>query len=46
MAKNKTVETENSVIVFLATINDAKRREDRSSTIDLINKLPYESTVF
>lgn len=38
MTKNKTVETENSVIAFLATISDAKKHKDRSSTIDLINK--------
>jgi len=46
MAKNKTVKTENSVITFLAIISDAKRLEECSSTIDLINKLSNESTVF
>jgi hypothetical protein len=39
MAKNKTVETENSVADFLTTISDAKRREDCSIIINLINEL-------
>jgi hypothetical protein len=39
MAKNKTVETENSVADFLTTISDAKRREDCSIIIDLLSEL-------
>ena len=39
MAKNKTIETENSVSVFLASISDIKRREDCVSIIDLLNNL-------
>lgn len=39
MAKNKTVETENSVADFLTTISDAKRREDCSIIINLISEL-------
>jgi hypothetical protein len=39
MAKNKTIETENSVTDFLATISDAKRREDCMSIIDLLSKI-------
>lgn len=47
MVKNKTVETENSVIDFLATISDTKRREDCTSIIDLLNKLSgYESKMW
>jgi hypothetical protein len=39
MAKNKTIETENSVADFLGTISDAKRREDCMSIIDLLSKI-------
>jgi hypothetical protein len=39
MAKNKTVETENSVAEFLAVISDVKRREDSTFVIDLLSKL-------
>jgi hypothetical protein len=39
MAKNKTIETENSVADFLVTISDAKRREDCMSIIDLLSKV-------
>lgn len=39
MAKNKTTETENSVAAFLASISNAKRREDCSKIIDLLGKL-------
>ncbi|HEU4789848.1 MAG TPA: DUF1801 domain-containing protein [Flavobacterium sp.] len=39
MAKNKTVESENSVTDFLTSISDVKRREDCSSIIDLLSKL-------
>jgi hypothetical protein len=39
MAKNKTIETENSVADFLATISDAKRREDCTFIIDLLSEL-------
>jgi hypothetical protein len=39
MAKNKTIETENSVADFLATISDVKRREDCMSIIDLLSKV-------
>jgi hypothetical protein len=39
MAKNKTIETENSVADFLATIGDVKRREDCMSIIDLLSKV-------
>lgn len=35
MAKNKTVETENSVGVYLQNITDEKRREDCSEIINL-----------
>jgi hypothetical protein len=38
MAKNKTTETENSVLDYLATIKNEKRRKDCSSIIDLITK--------
>lgn len=38
MAKNKTVETEESVADYLATITDAKKRKDFSAIIDLIKK--------
>ncbi|MFI5252986.1 MAG: DUF1801 domain-containing protein [Bacteroidota bacterium] len=38
MAKNKTVETQNSVAGFLATIKDQKRRKDCSTIIDLITE--------
>ena len=38
MAKNKTIETRESVAVFLTTIKDEKRRKDFSSMIDLIAK--------
>lgn len=36
MAKNKTVETENSVAVYLQNITDEKRRQDCSEIISLI----------
>jgi hypothetical protein len=36
MAKNKTIETKNSVAGFLTTIKDEKRREDCSAIIALI----------
>lgn len=39
MAKNKTIETENSVTAFLASISDIKRQEDCSKIIDLLGKL-------
>jgi hypothetical protein len=39
MPKNKTIETENSVADFLATISDVKRREDCMSIIDLLSKV-------
>lgn len=39
MAKNKTIETENSVSDFLAGINEAKRRDDCKSIIDLLGKI-------
>lgn len=39
MAKNKTIETENSVTDFLATISDTKRRDDFASIIELLGKL-------
>lgn len=39
MPKNKTIETENSVSAFLASIDDVKRREDCTSLIDLLGKL-------
>ena len=38
MAKNKTIETENSVAGFLTKIKDEKRRQDCSAIIDLITK--------
>ena len=38
MAKNKTIETQNSVAVFLATIKDKIRRNDCSAIIDLITE--------
>jgi hypothetical protein len=38
MAKNKTIETENSVADFLSTISDVKRLEDCMSIIDLLRK--------
>ena len=38
MAKNKTVETENSVASYLKTITDEKKRKDFSPLIDLIKK--------
>jgi len=38
MAKNKTIETQNSVADFLTTITDGKRRKDCSAIIDLITK--------
>lgn len=38
MAKNKTVETQDSVAVFLTAIKDEKRRKDFSAIIDLIKK--------
>jgi hypothetical protein len=39
MARNKTIETENSIADFLASIDDIKRREDCISLIDLFKKL-------
>jgi hypothetical protein len=39
MAKNKTIETENSVADFLASISDAKRCEDCTFIINLLSKL-------
>ncbi|MFI5218556.1 MAG: DUF1801 domain-containing protein [Bacteroidia bacterium] len=38
MAKNKTIETQNSVTAFMAKIKDEKRRKDFSAIIDLIKK--------
>ncbi len=38
MAKNKTVETQNSVAGFLTTIKDEKRRKDFAAIIDLITE--------
>jgi nucleoid DNA-binding protein len=38
MAKNKTIETRESVAGFLATIKDEKRRKDCSAIIDLITE--------
>ena len=38
MAKNKTVETQDSVPGFLMTIKDEKRRKDFSAIIDLITE--------
>jgi hypothetical protein len=38
MAKNKTVETKESVSAFLSKIKDEKRRKDCSTIIDLISK--------
>jgi hypothetical protein len=38
MAKNKTVETQASVSGFLATIKDAKKRQDCTVIIDLVSK--------
>lgn len=38
MAKNKTIETQDSVAAFLMTIKDEKRRKDISAIIDLITK--------
>ncbi|MBI1770355.1 MAG: DUF1801 domain-containing protein [Bacteroidetes bacterium] len=38
MAKNKTIETQNSVAAFLRTITDEKKRKDCSTIIDLITK--------
>ena len=39
MAKNITIETENSIADYLSTISDSKRREDCSRLIDLLGKL-------
>jgi hypothetical protein len=39
MAKNKTIETENSVDEFLNAIIDSKRREDCTSMINLLCKI-------
>ena len=36
MAKNKTIETQNSVTGFLTTITDGKKRKDFSTIIDLV----------
>lgn len=38
MAKNKTIETQNSVADFLTTITDEKKRKDCSTIIDLITE--------
>jgi len=38
MAKNKTIETQNSVADFLTTITDEKKRKDCSAIIDLITE--------
>ena len=38
MAKNKTIETQNSVANFLTTITDEKKRKDCSTIIDLITE--------
>ena len=38
MAKNKTIETQDSVPGFLMTIKDEKRRKDFSAIIDLITE--------
>ena len=38
MAKNKTIETENSVAKFLTTITDEKKRKDLLAIIDLITE--------
>ena len=38
MAKNKTIETQNSVAGFLTTITDVKKRKDCSAIIDLITQ--------
>lgn len=38
MAKNKTIETQNSVAGFLTTIIDEKKRKDCSAIIDLITE--------
>ena len=38
MATNKTTETRESVVGYLGTIQDAKRRNDFSAIIDLITK--------
>jgi hypothetical protein len=37
-AKNKTVETENSVAKYVATIKDERRRKDFVTLIDLMSK--------
>jgi hypothetical protein len=39
MAKNKTIETDNNVVDFLATISDAKRCEDCTFIINLLKKI-------
>jgi uncharacterized protein DUF1801 len=38
MAKNKTIETKDSVATFLSAIKDDKRRKDCSAIVDLIAK--------
>lgn len=38
MAKNKTIETQESVDAFLITITDEKKRKDFSNIIDLITE--------
>jgi Domain of unknown function (DU1801) len=38
MAKNKTTETDNSVVDYLKTIKDEKKRKDCSAIIDLITE--------
>lgn len=39
MAKNKTIETNNSVTAYLSAIDDKKKREDCVAIINLISKL-------
>ncbi len=38
MAKNKTIETKNSVDFFVKKIKDVKKRQDFSAIVDLITK--------
>ena len=38
MAKNKTVETKDSVAAFLLKIKDEKRRNDFSAIVNLVKK--------
>lgn len=39
MANNKTIETDTCVADFVASISDAKRREDCTFIVDLLSKL-------